>query len=289
MILSDYSLPGFDGHAALLIARTLRPDLPFLFVSGTIGEDRAVESLKGGATDFVLKDRFARLEPAVRRALAEAAERAARRRAEEALRQSEERYALAARGANDGLWDWDVLANKVYLSPRWKAMLGWRDDEVGDDPREWMERVDPQDSAALRARLESHLEGSTEHFESEYRIAHRDGSCRWMLCRGLAVRDGEGRPLRIAGSQTDQPRLVHGPPHPSSRIRANSSPPSRATVSPGRSHPSSLRANAISSCCAFRSTSSSWTPPSCMAWSSTPRRSRSCAASSPSVTTWACR
>jgi diguanylate cyclase (GGDEF)-like protein/PAS domain S-box-containing protein len=203
MILSDYSLPGFDGQAALMIARALRPDLPFLFVSGTIGEDRAVESLKGGATDFVLKDNFARLAPAVRRALAEAAERAARRRAEEALRTSEERYALAARGANDGLWDWDLTADKVYLSPRWKSMLGWGDEEVGDDPREWLDRVHPEDMAALRARLESHLEGSTDHFESEYRIAHRDGGYCFMLSRGLAVRDGAGKPVRIAGSQTD--------------------------------------------------------------------------------------
>jgi PAS domain-containing protein len=144
LILSDYSLPGFDGQSALELAQMLTPDVPFLFVSGTIGEDKAVESLKGGATDFVLKDSFARLAPAVRRALDEARERAARRRAEEALRTSEERYALAARGANDGLWDWDLRAGKVYLSPRWKSMLGWGVDEVADDPNEWFGRVHPR-------------------------------------------------------------------------------------------------------------------------------------------------
>ena len=82
IVLSDYSIPGFDGNAALDLARSLKPELPFLFVSGTIGEERAVESLKQGATDFVLKDRLQRLGPAVRRALAEAEERVSRRRAE---------------------------------------------------------------------------------------------------------------------------------------------------------------------------------------------------------------
>ena len=82
IILSDYSLPGFDGQAALGLARSLKPELPFLFVSGTIGEELAIESLKEGATDFVLKDRLQRLASAVRRALAEAEERAFRQRSE---------------------------------------------------------------------------------------------------------------------------------------------------------------------------------------------------------------
>jgi diguanylate cyclase (GGDEF)-like protein/PAS domain S-box-containing protein len=203
IILSDYSLPGFDGQSALEMARTLCPSVPFLFVSGTIGEDRAVESLKGGAVDFVLKDSFARLAPAIRRALDETRERNARKRAEDALRLSEERYALAARGANDGLWDWDVGAGRIYLSPRWKAMLGWDVDELSDDPEEWFGRVHPQDLPGLRARLSAHFDGHSEHFESEYRIAHRDGTWLWMLSRGLGVRSADGSPLRMAGSQTD--------------------------------------------------------------------------------------
>jgi diguanylate cyclase (GGDEF)-like protein/PAS domain S-box-containing protein len=203
LILSDFSLPGFDGQSALELARVRRPEVPFLFVSGTIGEERAVESLKGGAIDFVLKDSFKRLAPAVKRALEEARERSARKRAEEALRRSEERYALAALGANDGLWDWDLVADSVYFSPRWKSMLGWREGEVGDAPREWLERVHPQDLPGLKARFDAHLEGRSEHLESEYRMTHRDGGYRWMLCRGLAVRDRLGRPQRMAGSQTD--------------------------------------------------------------------------------------
>src|SRR5438552_9638762 len=91
LILSDYSLPGFDGHAALAIAREKCPETPFIFVTGTMGEEVAIETLKSGATDYVLKTRLSRLIPAVNRALREAGERAKHRQAEEALRESHER------------------------------------------------------------------------------------------------------------------------------------------------------------------------------------------------------
>jgi len=92
IILSDFSLPAFNGLAALELARMKVPDVPFLFVSGTIGEDTAIDALKSGATDYILKQRLARLVPAVHRALVDAAERAALRRAEEAMIQSESKY-----------------------------------------------------------------------------------------------------------------------------------------------------------------------------------------------------
>src|SRR5262249_35841059 len=92
LILSDYSMPGFDGRQALSLARAKRPEIPFLFVSGTIGEDSAIEALKNGATDYVLKHRLMRLIPAVDRALREGEERDERQRAEEAMRQSEHKY-----------------------------------------------------------------------------------------------------------------------------------------------------------------------------------------------------
>jgi diguanylate cyclase (GGDEF)-like protein/PAS domain S-box-containing protein len=124
------------------------------------------------------------------------------RRVEE-LHVSEERYALAARGANDGLWDWDLTTNRIYFAPRWTKMLGYREDEVGDTPEEWFGRVLPEDIAALQAQIRDHLDGRTTHFESHHRMRHADGSYRWMLSRGLAVRDGEGRAYRMAGSQND--------------------------------------------------------------------------------------
>jgi diguanylate cyclase (GGDEF)-like protein/PAS domain S-box-containing protein len=126
-----------------------------------------------------------------------------RRRAEQALRTSEERYALAERGANDGLWDWDLAADRIYLSSRFKRMLGLRDDELGADPATWLERVHPDDRERLSGDLQRHLEGRSPHLEVEHRIRHADGSWRWMLLRGSAVRDHSEKATRIAGSLTD--------------------------------------------------------------------------------------
>ncbi|MCU1277445.1 MAG: hypothetical protein JWM53_991 [bacterium] len=121
---------------------------------------------------------------------------------EASLRASESRYALAAAAANDGLWDWDLDADAVFFSPRWKAMLGCADDDVSARPSEWFDRVCPEDLARLQEDLKDHLEGRTAQLHGEYRMVHRDGQRRWMLCRGLAARDG-GRAIRIAGSLSD--------------------------------------------------------------------------------------
>jgi diguanylate cyclase (GGDEF)-like protein/PAS domain S-box-containing protein len=126
-----------------------------------------------------------------------------RKRAEAELRRSEERYALAARGTNDGLWDWDLATDRVYYSPRWKTMLGYEEDEVADGPGEWLERVHPDDFPRLQAKMASHVEGTSPQFEDEHRVRHKDGSYRWFLNRGFAVRDGAGTAYRMAGAQTD--------------------------------------------------------------------------------------
>ncbi len=124
-------------------------------------------------------------------------------RAEEALRDSEERYALAVRGTNDGIWDWSVKEERIYLSPRWKGMLGYGEHDLGDSPDEWFSRIHPEDRERVEEKVQAHLQRKAPHFEDEYRMRHRDGSYRWVLSRGFAVRDGEGRPTRMAGAQTD--------------------------------------------------------------------------------------
>jgi diguanylate cyclase (GGDEF)-like protein/PAS domain S-box-containing protein len=126
-----------------------------------------------------------------------------RKAAVRALQASEERYALAARGANDGLWDWDLKSDRVYYSPRWKAMLGHDDADVGGSPDEWFRRVHAADVERVRGALNAHRAGRTAHFESEHRMQCKDGTYRWVLSRGLAVRDVEGNPHRMAGSMTD--------------------------------------------------------------------------------------
>ncbi len=126
-----------------------------------------------------------------------------RKAAELALRESEERYALAVRGANDGIWDWNLRSGDIYLSQRWSEMLGYSPAEIGSTPEGWWQKVHPEDLERVRAALDEHIAGQTDHFRVEYRMLHADGSYRWILTRGLAERDGEGAAVRIAGSQTD--------------------------------------------------------------------------------------
>ena len=126
-----------------------------------------------------------------------------RKKTEEALRRSEERYALAVRGASDGLWDWNLVDNRIYYSPRWKKMLGYTEKEISEKPREWFERVYPDDKKQLETDLNAHLKGAAPHFENEHRIRRNDGRYVWVLSRGLAVRDEEERAYRIVGSQSD--------------------------------------------------------------------------------------
>lgn len=119
------------------------------------------------------------------------------------LRESDERYTLAARGANDGLWDWDLVANRIYFSPRWGQMLGCAESDRWSDPEEWFSRIHPADRARVRAEIAAHCEDKTSEFVSEYRMLHTSGGCIWTLSRGIAVRDLSGKAIRIAGSQTD--------------------------------------------------------------------------------------
>jgi diguanylate cyclase (GGDEF)-like protein/PAS domain S-box-containing protein len=131
------------------------------------------------------------------------AEVAERRRSEEAMRQSQGRYALAVAGANDGIWDWDFPANCVFYSTRWKSMLGLSEDEVSTSSDEWFNRIHPDDVERVKADLDMHLTGRSELFCSEFRMRHKNQQYRWMLSRGVAVFDAAGKPLRAAGSQTD--------------------------------------------------------------------------------------
>jgi len=125
-----------------------------------------------------------------------------RRRAQEALRQSEERYVRAARGANDGLWDWDLTTGEIYFSQRWQEMLGLTGDRQGSLDQ-WLKRIHIDDHMSFLASVRAHLGGRTEYFEHEHRMLHVDGGYRWMLCRGLVARDEFGVASRMAGSQTD--------------------------------------------------------------------------------------
>jgi diguanylate cyclase (GGDEF)-like protein/PAS domain S-box-containing protein len=117
--------------------------------------------------------------------------------------ESEERYALAARGANDGLWDWNLATDKIYFSPRWNHMLGYAESEHWSGPEEWFSLIHSEDRERVRAEIAAHRENKTPEFVSEYRMRHKSGGYIWTLSRGIAIRKKSGEPIRMAGSQTD--------------------------------------------------------------------------------------
>ena len=126
-----------------------------------------------------------------------------RRAAEERLRESEERYTLAVRGADDGLWEWDLGSDYVYYSPRWKSMLGYTEDEIGDTVEEWRGRIHPDDREPTLAALQAHLDGGTARFENDHRLRHKNGRYRWVLARAATLRTAAGKPSRLVGLNTD--------------------------------------------------------------------------------------
>jgi len=199
LVLLDIEMPEVSGLDAL---KTLRDaysaiELPVIMVTAKNQSDDIVRALDLGANDYLTKP----IDFPV--AVARIGTQLSHKRAQEALKESEERYALAARGSNDGLWDWNLSAHVVHFSRRWKAMLGYQEGQIGDSPEEWFDRVHDADRERVKEEIAAHQKGLTPHFESEHRVLHKDGSFRWMLSRGVAVHDASGNTLRMAGSQTD--------------------------------------------------------------------------------------
>jgi len=124
---------------------------------------------------------------------------------EKALRESEERYALAMEGANEGHWDWDVKADRLFLSPKMKMLDGRSEGSEAQSRSEWMRQIvmHPDDRPRFEAALSDHLEGRTPRFDCEYRVRHADGEWHWLLARGRCLRDVAGKPLRFVGSAMD--------------------------------------------------------------------------------------
>ena len=122
----------------------------------------------------------------------------------EALRESEERWKFALEGSGDGIWDWDASTNRVFFSRQWKSMLGYADDEIGNDLSEWESRLHPEDISAVKTEFQRHLDGETPLYSSEHRLLCKDGSYKWILDRGMVVtRDSTGKPLRAVGTHAD--------------------------------------------------------------------------------------
>ncbi|WP_298826665.1 PAS domain-containing protein [uncultured Piscinibacter sp.] len=128
---------------------------------------------------------------------------AARAQAEAGLRSAEQRFLLAVRGSQDGLWEWELATGTVQLSPRWKGMLGYETDALPDSLPAWRDCMHPDDRAGFEAALQRHLEGATPHVDEALRLRHRDGSVRHVLSRAVAIRRESGAPYRVVGLDTD--------------------------------------------------------------------------------------
>ncbi len=203
VVLADYSLPKFSATAALKLLQSKKLDLPFIIVSGSIGDGIAVAAMKAGAHDYLMKDNLARLVPAIARELQEAANRKERQQIQSELRESEDRWQLALRGNNDSIWDWDIQNNTVFFSARWQEMLGYANEEITIDFDECLRRMHLEDRDWVNQALQEHLAGKTQFFRTEHRIRCQDGSYKWVLARGQALWDAAGNPIRMVGSHTD--------------------------------------------------------------------------------------
>ncbi len=126
-----------------------------------------------------------------------------RHHAEEALAKSREQFMLAVQGSNDGVWDWDLRTNELFLSPRWKEILGYADAELPNRFESFAENIHAEDLERVMDYVSNYLEGEFDNYAMEFRMRHRDGHDVWIHARGQAVRDSRGKPVRMAGSHTD--------------------------------------------------------------------------------------
>ena len=201
IILSDFSLRGFDGLSALEIARAMAPTTPFIFVSGTIGEERAIEALKRGATDYVLKDNLRRLVPAIRNALRQSQITSAKELAEEMLRRSESRLKDIVNTSRDWIWECDRDSKFTFSSPSVLDILGYTRHEILGRPVSSF--IDPSSELQLQATLAQPSSGADGDAAVTLRWRHKNGQPRWLERTTVALRDADGVWRGMRGTDRD--------------------------------------------------------------------------------------
>ena len=214
LYLVDYRLGEHTGLDLVREAWGTDPPAPMILLTGQDDYEVDLQATELGVTDYLVKGAIdaAGLERTIRYALRH-------HQAMVALRRSEDRYAVAVRATNDGIWDWDLVTGTIHFSERWKTLVGY-EEAAYDRPDAWFELVHPDDVERLRREIDRHLAGGSPHFENEHRIRRADGQWRWVLTRGLATRDAHGTPTRITGSLSDiterrnaQQQLIHDALH----------------------------------------------------------------------------
>jgi len=209
IIICDYIMPSFSGLAALNVFKASGLDMPFILVSGKVGEDKAVEAMKSGATDYVMKDKLNRLVPAIKRELDEVKFRREHRDADQSLKESEKRYRILAENISDVIWVTDMNMRVTYLSPSIARLLGY---SVGESMTRGME--DSLTPASLKASAEAiakalgaEQEGKTDEVRGmpplEVEMIRKDGSTIWVASTASFIRGPDGKPVEIVGVLRD--------------------------------------------------------------------------------------
>jgi diguanylate cyclase (GGDEF)-like protein/PAS domain S-box-containing protein len=197
LIMMDIKLKGpMDGIETAEQIRSQK-DIPIIYLTAFADESTLQRARITEPSGYILK-------PFQERELAIAIDMALyKHQMENSLRESEERFMLAIQGANDGIWDWNLNQNTIYFSQRCNDIIGYKEQKMGASLEEWLLCVHPDDRDRLQQAIEHHLDGLTDHLECEVQMLFNGGGTRWVLTRGLAVRDARNRPYRIAGSISD--------------------------------------------------------------------------------------
>jgi diguanylate cyclase (GGDEF)-like protein/PAS domain S-box-containing protein len=199
LVLLDQMMPGMSGSDVLRHWREqYSPEqLPVVMVTAVAESDKIASALEAGANDYITKP----IDYQV--ALARIRVQLSRKKAEAALRLSEERYALAAQASRDGVWDWNLTTNYIYYSPRWLETMGLSELPNQPDEHLWFDHILPSDRDKVTSELEQIRGGVSDVLHCSYRVLHSDGTVRWMSCHAVATRDASGNLVRLAGSQSD--------------------------------------------------------------------------------------
>ena len=204
IVIADYRLPAFSALDVLAMLTESGKDIPCLVVTGSVGEETAVETMRAGAADIILKTSLTRLVPAIERELREAASRRERRQAEQTLRENEERFRLVTRATNDAVWDWNLQTDHIWWSENIQTLFGYSSEAVVSHFSWWQENIHPDDRERVVASLRAATQCGPQIWSAEYRFRRSDGGYADVLDRGYVLTPPQGSAAgRMIGAMMD--------------------------------------------------------------------------------------
>jgi two-component system, cell cycle sensor histidine kinase and response regulator CckA len=203
IVICDHNLPQFEGRDALRIVRGLADPPPFILITGSLDEETAVEYMKAGAADYILKDRLTRVGEAVKTAIERDLDRRAKADAERARREAEQRLGLLVRATNDAVWELDLVQWTLNVNEEFLTLIGHTPQRGPLTLDAWHERIHPDDRERVRTGLDSVLASRTSFWTDEYRLRRSDGSYARVMDRALVMRTAAHEPMRVVGALVD--------------------------------------------------------------------------------------